>query len=124
MSERCGLTSLRLATSTSLKESTNRQKNLLHRGSIKFETAALRDNIRIVSSQFRDAVLGGKGRYRSGPTNLLAAGDGNHDGCLLLALLWRLDGEAFSASDDGEDVQEVDREHRIEKHLTITLRHA
>jgi len=77
-----------------------------------------------VPSEFRDAMLGGKGRYRSGPPNLRAAGDGNHDGCLLLTFLRRLNGKTAAAPDGGEDAEEVDGEHRVEKHLKVTLRHA
>jgi len=64
----------------------------------------------------------GKGRDCSGPANLRAAGDGDHDGRLLLALLWRLDGEAASTPNNREDVEEVDGKHRIEKYLKVALR--
>ena len=45
-----------------LKASTLRQKHLFYRGRIEFKAATLRDNIRVVPSQFRDAMLGGKCR--------------------------------------------------------------
>src|ERR1035441_2708119 len=79
------------------------QKNFLRCGSVEFKAATLRDHIRIVPSEFRDAMLGGKGRYRSGPPNLRAAGDGNHDGCLLLTFLRRLNGKTAAAPDGSED---------------------
>jgi hypothetical protein len=56
-------------------------------------------------------MLSGKGGNCGRPPYLQAVSDRNHDGRLLLAFLWRLDGEAASAPDDGEDVEEVDREH-------------
>src|SRR5437870_9929805 len=68
-------------------------------------------------------MLGGKCRHRRGPSYLRAAGDGDHDGRLLLTFLRCLDLESAAASDDGEDVEEVDGEHGIKKHLAVAFRH-
>ena len=90
---------------------------------IKRKAATLGDDIRIVPSKFRDAMFCGKSRHRSGASNLCSAGAGNHDGRLLLTFLRRLNREPGATSNYREDIQEVDREHRVEEYLTITLRH-
>src|SRR6266542_4788301 len=99
------------------------QKNLSCRRSVQFKAATLRDNIRIVSAQFRDAMFCGKSRDHSGPSNLRAARDRDHDGRLLLTFLRFLNPETAAASDDGKDIEEIDGEQGIKENLAVGLRH-
>jgi len=68
-----------------------------------------------VPSQLSDAVLGLESRQLRGRANLGPAGDWDHDRGLLLTLGGRLNAETRAAGDDGEDVEEVDCEDRIEE---------
>lgn len=75
-------------------------------------------------SQLCNAVLGGESGHGGCPPDLRAGRDGDHDGGLFLTFLRLFNGEATSAADGREDVEKVDREHGIEEHLTVTLRHS
>ena len=91
------------------------------RSDVKFKTAAHRNDIRIVPSQFGDAMFRGERRYVGGAANPRAACDGNHDCGLLLALFRLFDGETRAARNRCEDVEEVDGLHGIEEHLAIAF---
>src|ERR1035441_2260221 len=99
------------------------QKNLPRRNGVEFKAATLRDDKRIMASQFRKAVLRSKRRDGGGASYLRTTRYRDHDSRLSLTFLRRLDGEAAAAPDNREDVEEIDGEHGIEEHLTVGLRH-